>query len=168
MIGQVRMKRLTAAMLATSALVFGVSVLAGNGRAQSAAPRYVHLLGCRQAVHHDREREPDPALLLVGRAVSHDVAAAVVVKQAKSEAVQVGQTRPQDRTLHATRDLIGSMFLEYSKAVAATRSGMNADKHMTTAWRLGPCGARPARGREGRARRRRAATSRRFSPREPR
>jgi hypothetical protein len=68
--------------------------------------------------------------------VSHDVAPAVVVKQARSEAVQVGQTRPQDRTLHATRDLIGSMFLEYSKAVAATSHGLNADKHMTTAWRL--------------------------------
>ena len=48
----------------------------------------------------------------------------------------MGQTRPQDRTLHATQGLLGSMFVEYSKAVGAPRTVESGDKHMSTAWRL--------------------------------
>jgi hypothetical protein len=68
--------------------------------------------------------------------VSHDVAPHVVVGQAKAEAQQVGATRPEDRTLHATRDLLGSMFVEYSRAVDVTSRGRSADAHMASAWRL--------------------------------
>ena len=136
MIGQVRLKRLSAAMLATSALVFGVSVLAGNGRAQSAAPVSFTCSAADKQFITTVSANLTQLSYWSDALTSHDVAPGVVVKQARSEAVQVGQTRPQDRTLHATRDLVGSMFLEYSKAVAVTAHGLNADKHMTTAWRL--------------------------------
>jgi len=136
MIGAVRFKRLAAATLATSAVVFGVSVLVANGRAQ---PAQSALFVCSAA---DKQfiTTVSANLTQLGywsdALVNRDVAPGVVVKQARSEAQQVAQTRPQDRTLHATRDLIGSMFLEYSRAVAVTADGLNADKHMTTAWRL--------------------------------
>jgi hypothetical protein len=68
--------------------------------------------------------------------VHHDAEPGVVVKQAKAEAGQVHATRPVDRTLLATRDLLGSMFLEYSKAVAVTASGRDAKAHMEHAWQL--------------------------------
>jgi len=136
MIGQVRMKRLSAAFLATSALVFGVSVLAGNGRAESAAPVRFSCSAADKQFITTVSANLTQLSYWSDALISHDVAPGVVVKQAKSEAVQVSQTRPQDRTLHATRDLISSMFLEYSKAVAATSRGTNADKHMVTAWRL--------------------------------
>ena len=136
MIGAVRMKRLTAATLATSGLVFGVSVLAGNGRAEPAqAVTFVCSAADKQFI-----ATVSTNLTQLGywsdALTSDDVEPDVVVKQAQAEATQVGQTEPQDRTLHATRDLLGSMFLEYSKAVAATADGQNADRHMTTAWRL--------------------------------
>jgi len=38
--------------------------------------------------------------------------------------------------LHATRDLLGSMFVEYSKAVAVTARGDDGRAHMQNAWRL--------------------------------
>ncbi len=68
--------------------------------------------------------------------VTHDVEPEVVVEQARSEAGQVSATDPEDRTLHATRDLLSSMFLEYSKAVASGVKGGNTAGHMQNAWRL--------------------------------
>ena len=136
MIGALRSKRLTAATLATSALVFGVSVLVGTGRAQ---PMRSAPYACSAA---DRQfiSTVSSNLMQLGywsdALVSHDAAPGVVVLQTRSEAQQVQQTRPQDRTLGATRDLLGSMFLEYSKAVALSARGRSADGHMTTAWRL--------------------------------
>lgn len=131
-----RLKRLSAATLATSALVFGVSVLVGNGRAQSAqSVPFICSAADRQFI-----ATVSTNLTQLGywsdALVNHDAEPDVVVRQAKAEAQQVGQTSPQDRTLHATRDLISSMFLEYSKAVAATTTGHDAHAHMTTAWRL--------------------------------
>jgi len=136
MIGAVAMKRLTAATLALSALVFGGSVLVGSSRAANASEATFR---CSAA---DRQfiSTVSTNLTQLGywsdSLVAHDVAPAVVVKQARAEAVQVGQTRPQDRTLHATRGLLSSMFLEYSRAVHATASGTSADRHLANAWRL--------------------------------
>jgi hypothetical protein len=136
MIGAMKVKRLTAATLATAALVFGLSVLAGSGRAEAAQPVS---FSCSAA---DKQfiATVSTNLTQLGywsdALVSHDVDASVVVTQAKAEAQQVGQTRPEDRTLHATRDLLGSMFMEYAKAVAVTARGRSATTHMTTAWRL--------------------------------
>src|SRR5438105_11526941 len=135
MIQPVRVKRLTAATLALSAVVFGVSVLVGNGQAQSASVRFVCSSADKQFL--DTVRTNMTQLSYWSDAlVTHDVAPGVVVKQARDESAQVAATRPLDRTLHATRDLLGSMFLEYSKAVAVTVRGHDPAHHMQSAWRL--------------------------------
>jgi hypothetical protein len=136
MIGAVAMKRLTAATLALSALVFGTSVLVGNSRASSGA----RLSFICSAADKQFITIASTNMVQLGywsdALVHEDVTPDVVIKQAKDEATQVGQTRPQDRTLHATRDLMSSMFLEYSKAVSASVKGVNSSKRMQNAWRL--------------------------------
>ena len=136
MIEAMRMKRLSAAMLATSALVFGGSVLAGQGRAQPAKPVTFICSAADKQFITTVSTNLTQLSYWSDALVSHDVEPSVVAQQAKSEAVQVGQTRPQDRTLRATQGLLGSMFVEYSKAVSATAQGRSGDKHMMTSWRL--------------------------------
>ena len=121
--------------LACSAAVFGVSILLGSGRAQASSVTYMCSAPDKQFIgtvssNLVQLRYWSDAL------VSHDVEPDVVVKQARDEAVQVAELRPQDRTLHATRDLLTSMFLEYSKAVATTVNGRGAAHHLQNAWRL--------------------------------
>ena len=99
------MKRLSAATLALSALVFGGSVLAGNSRASSGAQvSYI----C-SAVDKQFIATVSTNMVQLGywsdALVTHDVEPDVVVEQARSEAGQVSATDPEDRTLHATRDL---------------------------------------------------------------
>ena len=130
------MKRLTAATLALCAIVFGASVLVGNSRASSGAKlSYICSAADRQFIDTVTSQLMQLSYWS-DSLVSHDVAPAVVVKQARAESEQVGATRPQDRTLHATRDLISSMFLEYSKAVSASAKNKSSDIHMQNAWRL--------------------------------
>jgi hypothetical protein len=128
------MKRLTAATLALSALVFGASVLVGQSRASTGASvSFVCSAADKQFIS-----TVSTNMFQLGywsdALVHHDVVPDVVVKQARAESAQVGATRPEDRTLRATRDLLGSMFLEYSKAVSA--GGRDAQRHMQAAWRL--------------------------------
>jgi hypothetical protein len=135
MIGSVRPRRLFAVTLACSAAVFGVSILVGNSRAQAGAVTFTCSAADKQfigTVSSNLAQLSYWSDALVGR----DVEPGVVVKQARDEADQVGATRPEDRTLHATRDLLGSMFVEYSKAVAANARGHDDDAHMQNAWRL--------------------------------
>jgi len=129
------MKRLTAATLALSALVFGSSVLVGQSRASSGARvSFVCSAADKQFIS-----TVSTNMFQLGywsdALLHHDVVADVVVKQARAESAQVDATRPQDRTLHATRDLLSSMFLEYSKAVSAPAGG-DARRHMQAAWGL--------------------------------
>jgi hypothetical protein len=135
MIGAVRPRRLFAATLACSAAVFGVSILAGNSRAQAGAVTFTCSAADKQFIATVSSNLTQLSYWS-DALVSHDVEPDVVVKQARDEADQVGATRPEDRTLHATRDLIGSMFVEYSKAVAANARGHDDDAHMQSAWRL--------------------------------
>jgi hypothetical protein len=132
----VPIKRLSAATLACSALVFGGSVLAGNSRAASGAQvSYV----C-SAVDKQFIQTVSTNMVQLGywsdALQSRTANAWTVSKQARSEAGQVSATDPEDRTLHATRDLLKSMFIEYSTAVALTAKGGNATQHMANAWRL--------------------------------
>jgi hypothetical protein len=155
MIGAVAMKRLTAATLATSALVFGASVLVGSSRASSGAQiSYVCSAADKQFI--DTVSSNMMQLSYWSDAlVSRDADPSTVAQQARAEAAQIGATRPQDRTLHATRDLLGSMFVEYSKAVSTTASGRDGSIHMKSAWRLANAshkllaGARDGLGRQG-------------------
>lgn len=130
-----RRRRLLAATLLCSAAVFGISVLLGNGRAQAGALTFTCSAADKQFI-----ATVSSNLTQLGywsdALVSHDVEPEVVVKQARDEATQVGETRPEDRTLHASRDLLGSMFVEYSKAVAAASQGHDGHLHMQNAWRL--------------------------------
>jgi hypothetical protein len=135
MICSVAMKRLSAATLALSAIVFGASVLVGNSRASGATVSFMCSAADKQFIGTVSSQLMQLSYWS-DSLVSNDVAPGVVVKQARAEAGQVGATRPTDRTLHATRDLIGSMFLEYSKAVAASAKHRSADIHMQNAWRL--------------------------------
>ena len=130
------MKRLSAAPLALSALVFGGSVLAGNSRASSGAQvSYI----C-SAVDKQFIQTVSTNMVQLGywsdALQSHDADPSVVIQQASSEAGQISATDPEDRTLHATRDLLTSMFLEYSKAVSASMKGNDASQHMQNARRL--------------------------------
>jgi hypothetical protein len=129
-------RRLTTAMLALSALVFGIAVLAGQGKAQAGSQlTYVCSAADRQFI--DMVSQNMTQLGYWSDALVHnDAEPDVVAKQAKAEAAQVHATRPIDRTLAATRELLGSMFLEYSKAVAVTATGRDAKSHMDAAWRL--------------------------------
>jgi hypothetical protein len=129
-------RRLTAAMLASSAVIFGVSILVGQGRAQAGAtPTYVCSAPDKQFISTVSSNMLQLSYWS-DALVDHDVDPDVVVKQAKAEAGQVHATRPSDRTLLAARDLLGSMFLEYSKAVAVTARGRDAKVHLGNAWRL--------------------------------
>jgi uncharacterized membrane protein len=133
----VAIKRFSAATLACSALVFGGSVLAGNSRASSGSAQASYICS---AVDKQFIATVSTNMVQLGywsdALVTHDVEPDVVVEQARSEAGQVSATDPEDRTLHATRDLLSSMFLEYSKAVASSAKGSNAAGHMQNAWRL--------------------------------
>ncbi|HEY8108129.1 MAG TPA: hypothetical protein VIC70_05455 [Gaiellaceae bacterium] len=129
-------KRFSAVTLALAALVFGGAVLAGNSRASSGAQvSYI----C-SAVDQQFIQTVSTNMVQLGywsdALQSHDVDPSVVVNQARSEAGQISATDPEDRTLHATRDLLVSMFLEYGKAVAQTAKGHDATQHMQNAWRL--------------------------------
>lgn len=131
-----KLRRLTAATLASSAVIFGVSILVGQSRAQAGAtPTYVCSAADKQFISTVSSN-----MMQLGywsdALVHHDVAPEVVVSEAKSEAAQVQATRPIDRTLRATRDVLSSMFVEYSKAVAVTARGRDAKVHMGSAWRL--------------------------------
>jgi hypothetical protein len=132
----VAIKRLSAATLACSALVFGGSVLAGSSRASSGTQvSYV----C-SAVDKQFIQTVSTNMVQLGywssELVSHDADPATVEGQARLEAEQISATGPEDRTLHATRDLLSSMFLEYSKAVSLSAKGSDASKHLANAWRL--------------------------------
>jgi hypothetical protein len=130
------MKRLTAATLATSALIFGAAVLVGSSRASSGAQlHYVCSAADKQFIDTASSN-----MVQLGywsdALVSHDVDPSIVIKQARSEAGQIDATRPLDRTLGATRSLLSSMLVEYSKAVADSVAGKDGSAHMKNAWRL--------------------------------
>ena len=136
MIGDVRPRRLFAATLACSAVVFGVSILLGNGRAQAGSTMSFMCSAPDKQFIGTVSSNLMQLSYWSDALVSHDVEPGIVVMQARAEAAQVGATRPLDRTLHATRGLLGAMFLEYSKAVAVTAHGRDAHAHMQNAWRL--------------------------------
>lgn len=67
---------------------------------------------------------------------TNDVDPGTVVSQARSEAAQVAATGPTDPTLSITRNLIRTMFIEYSRAVYAKFHNGDAGVHMQLAYTL--------------------------------
>jgi len=136
MIDPVRPRRLFAATLACSGAVFGVAIFFGNSRAQAGGTVSFTCSAPDKQFIATVSSNLTQLSYWSDALVSHDVEPEVVVKQARDEAAQVRATQPQDRTLHATRDLLGSMFVEYSKAVAVTARGDDGHGDMQNAWRL--------------------------------
>jgi hypothetical protein len=118
------------------AIAFGASVLAGNSRASAGARVTYSCLPTDKQFVNAVSTQLTQLSYWSNALQSHDVGPATVIQQARNEATQVDATRPADRTLHATRGLLSSMFLEYAKAVEATAHHKDATVHMSTAWRL--------------------------------
>ena len=136
MIDPVRPRRLFAATLACSLAVFGVAILFGNGRAQAGGPISFTCSAADKQFIATVSSNLTQLSYWSDALVGDDVQPEVVVKQARDEAAQVRATAPQDRTLHATRDLLASMFIEYSKAVLVSSNGRDPQHHLQSAWRF--------------------------------
>jgi len=67
---------------------------------------------------------------------SKDATPMQVIKQSRSESLQIEATSPSDPSLRATRSLLGKMFREYALAVRAQALGGDAGKHMGIAYEL--------------------------------
>ncbi|HZR94072.1 MAG TPA: hypothetical protein VFA56_00145 [Gaiellaceae bacterium] len=130
------LKRLTAATLAMCAIAFGASVLAGSSRASGGAKVTYECLAADKQFVNTVATQLTQLSYWSAALQTHDAEPGVVVSQARNEAVQVDATRPGDRTLHASRDLISSMLKEYAKAVEATTDAKDGSAHMQNAWRL--------------------------------
>jgi hypothetical protein len=149
MIGSVPLKRLTAATLAMCAIAFGASVLAGNSRASAGARVTYSCLPTDKQFVNTVSTQLTQLSYWSNALQSHDVGPAIVMQQARNEATQVDATRPADRTLHATRGLLSSMFVEYAKAVEATSHHKDATVHMNNAWRLATASHKLLAGAQG-------------------
>jgi len=136
MIRPMRLKRLSVVMLVLSGLIFGVSYWVGSSRAGTSA---ITSYRCSAADKQFLDTVSSNLMQLgywSDSLVHRDATPDVVESQARDEARQVSETQPQDRTLHATRDLLKSMFDEYGKAVSAGSRGKDPLHHMQNAWRL--------------------------------
>jgi hypothetical protein len=129
-----RARRLIAATAACAALVLGLSVLLGNGRAQASA---THTCSApdKQFIQTVRSNM-DQLQYWSDELQTNDVDPSVVVQQARSEAAQVDATGPTDPTLSLTRKLIRTMFVEYGRAVYAKYNNGDAGVHMQLAYTL--------------------------------
>ena len=101
------MKRLTAATLATSALVFGASVLVGSSRASSGAQiSYVCSAADKQFIDTVSSQ-----MMQLGywsdALVSHEVEPDVVIKQARDESAQIGANQTATKLVLVADDDIG-------------------------------------------------------------
>jgi hypothetical protein len=128
-------KRLTAATLVCTAVVLGISLLAGSGRAASGPSPHTCSAPDKQFVATVQSNMIQLDYWS-NELTSGDATPSLVIKQAHAEALQVGATRPTDPSLNASRSLLGKMFLEYAAAVRAKALGGNAGKHMGQAYQL--------------------------------
>ena len=137
MLISVRIRRLTAATLVCAALVLGVSMLLGSGRAQASASTVKHTCSAADRQFLQTARDNMTQLGYWGdELVSGDATPAVVIKQARSEADQIAATRPIDPSLKTAGSLLRKMFIEYAAAVRATALGTSPGAHVRTAYTL--------------------------------
>lgn len=132
----VRARRLFSTTLVCAAVVLGISVLMGTGRAQS-RPASAHTCSATDkqfivTVHANMTQLGYWSDALV----SGDATPAVVIKQARAEGRQVAATAPTDRSLAATRSLLQRMFVEYAAAVRAKALGQAPGPHVQKAYGL--------------------------------
>lgn len=138
MLISVRIRRLTAATLVCAALVLGVSVLLGTGRAQtSSAATVKHTCSAADRQFLQTARDNMTQLGYWGdELVSGNATPALVIKQSRSESDQIAATRPLDPSLSTARSLLRKMFLEYGAAVHAKALGTSPGLHVQTAYTL--------------------------------
>lgn len=133
----VRFRRLTAATLVCAALVLGVSFLLGSGRAQASASTVKHTCSAADKQFLQTARDNMTQLGYWGdELVSGDATPALVIKQSRSEADQIGATRPIDPSLRTASSLLRKMFVEYAAAVRAKALGSSPGVHVQTAYTL--------------------------------
>jgi hypothetical protein len=156
MLQPVRIRRLTAATLVCTALVLSVFVLLGSGRAQASASTLHHVCSVADKQFLQTTRDNMTQLGYWGdELVSGDATPAVVIKQSRSEAAQIGATRPTDPSLRTAGSLLRKMFLEYAAAVHAKELGSSPGKHVQMAYTLANAvhdllvAAQPALGPQG-------------------
>lgn len=130
------MRRLLAATVVCASVVFGAALLVGSGHA---APGHTVDHTCsatdRQFVQtvSSNMQQLDYWARELG---SKDATPMEVIKQSRSESLQIEATSPSDPSLRATRSLLGKMFREYALAVKAQALGGDAGKHMGVAYEL--------------------------------
>lgn len=129
-----RLRRLTVATLACAALVLGVSVLLGSGRAQGGASHTCSAPD-KQFIQTVRSNM-DQLAYWSDELTTDDVTPAIVIQQARSEAAQINATGPTDPTLAMTRKLVRTMLIEYSRGIYAKFHNGNAGVHMQLAYTL--------------------------------
>ena len=137
MLISVRIRRLTAATFVCAALVLGVSVLLGSGRAQASASTVKHTCSAADRQFLQTARDNMTELGYWGdELVSGDATPAVVIKQSRSEADQIAATRPIDPSLRTAGSLLRKMFLEYAAAVKTKALGGSPGDHVRNAYTL--------------------------------
>jgi hypothetical protein len=125
----VAFRRLTAATLICTAAIFGSAFVLGNGSVQTRTVEHTCSAADRQFLQTVSSNMTQLGYWSDALS-SSDVKPAVVVRQASSEAEQIGATGPTDPTLAQTRELLRVMFVEYGRAIYAKYHGGNAGKHM--------------------------------------
>jgi hypothetical protein len=130
------MRRLLAATVVCASAVLGMALVVGSGHAAS-GHTVDHTCSAtdRQFVQtvSSNMQQLDYWARELG---SKDATPMEVIKQARSESLQIEATSPSDPSLRATRSLLGKMFLEYALAVKAQALGGDAGRHMGVAYEL--------------------------------
>jgi hypothetical protein len=133
----VKMRRFMVVTFTSSVVVFGTTFIVGSSRAQAGQKQVTHTCSVLDRQFLDTVSSNMTQLTYWSDAlVANDVEPAVVVKQARAEARQVGATAPTDPTLEQTRGLLRSMFTAYARAIYAKTHGGNAGVPMRTAYML--------------------------------
>jgi hypothetical protein len=138
MLHPVAFRRLIAATLVCASVVLGISFLVGSGRA---APKP----GGNGA--HTCSVADKQFLITVASnmtqlgywadsLISGEATPALVIKQARAEALQIDGTRPTDRSMLTARSLVRKVFLEYAAAVKAKALGSSPGEHIRTVYTL--------------------------------
>jgi hypothetical protein len=132
----VRLRRLIIATFACSGVVLGITVFIGSGPAGAAAkPKH----SCSVTDKHFIETVKSNMTQLgywSDALISGDATPALVIKQARAEAAQIGATGPTDLTLRASQSYLKRMFLEYAAAVRAKALGTSPGVHVRNAYVL--------------------------------
>jgi hypothetical protein len=136
MVNSVRLRRLITTTITCAAVVLGLSVLLGSGRAQ-ATSQPTHKCSITDKHFIDTVKSNMTQLVYWSEALtSGDAAPGVVIKQALAESRQVAATGPTDLTLVASRSLLRKMFVEYAGAVKAKALGASPGVHVRNAYTL--------------------------------